>query len=172
MPTYRHSNKDFMDKIRRIDITDYVQTFVLSYSKRHGIKLKIQHFSGAIHLKNLLNTPENRICSPLESLNDFFYWSPQKVDFVASNLGQHRGFIFYFICIYCDSRVKYLYRYRTYESAACRKCCKLGYVPPSRKTRSISRLIRKPYFSSEDKYMLIKQIGITKKDIPDEPAQK
>lgn len=48
MTTYRYKNteqadKDFMDRVERIDITDYVQTFVLSYNKKHNIKLKTNY---------------------------------------------------------------------------------------------------------------------------------
>lgn len=168
MTTYRRQNtdydeKDFIDRVERIDITDYVQTFLLGFRKKHGIALKINHQGEAEYLKKLLSVPENRICSPLETENGFFYWNTQKVDFVPSNL--KKGYLFYFVCIYCDQRVKYLYRHRTYNQPSCRTCCKLGYVPPSRKTRSLSRLARKPYFSSEDRYWIAKRVGITEADI-------
>lgn len=167
MTMYRHQDKDFMERAERLDITDYVQTFMLNFKQKKGVLLKINYFDGADYLKQLLNSPENKICSPLESINEFFYWSPQKVDFIPSNLGKNKGYVFYFICIYCETRVKYLYKYRTYESPMCRTCCKLGYVPPSRRARNISRLIRKPYLSSEAKYLIVKYAGITKKDVPE-----
>lgn len=152
-----------MDRVERIDITDYVQTFLLGFRKKHGNILNMSDSGNVGYVKTLLNSSENRICPYLEKFNGFFYWNSQKVDFVSSNL--HKGYLFYFVCAYCDRRAKYLYRYRTYDQPSCRSCCKLGYVPPSRKTRSISRLARKPYLSSDDRYWLIQRAGITFEDL-------
>lgn len=132
MTIYRHNDKEFIDRIERIDITDYVQTFLLGFKKNHGVALKINNFGTAEYLKSLLNSSQNRVCLPLESLNGFFYWNSQKVDFVSSNLS--KGYIFYFACSYCDKRVKYLYQYRTYDEPSCRTCCKFGYVPHLKRT--------------------------------------
>ncbi len=170
MTTYRRrieeqADRDFMERVERLDITDYVQTFLLAFRKKNGIAIKMNYQGGAEYLKSLLNAPENKICPTLESLNGFFYWNTQKVNFVPSNL--RRGYLFYFVCVYCDRRVKYLYRYRMYEQPACRMCCKLGYVPTQSKrlTRNLSRLIHKPYLHSEDKYQLAKWAGITSEDL-------
>ncbi len=177
MTTYRYQNrdqferdfdKDFMNKAERIDITDYVQSFLLGFRKKHGRILKMSLIDHADYLKTLLNSSQNRICPYLEKFNGFFYWNSQKVDFIPSNL--HKGYLFYFICAYCDRRVKYLYKYRTYNEPSCRTCCKLGYAPSQsrRQTRNLSRLIHKPYLHSEDKYLLAKWAGITREDIPTE----
>ena len=169
MPTYRDNAKEFMDRVERVDITDYVQTFLIGFRKKHGNILKMNSVGEAGYLKQLLNSPQGKVCSPFENLNGFFYWNTQKVDFVPSNLGGSKGFLFYFICSYCGSRAKYLYRHRTYDEPSCRACCKLGYVPQSRRqTRYLSRLIRKPYLSGEAKWALIKYAGITKEDLPQE----
>ena len=174
MTTYRYQNrdqferdfnKDFMSKVERLDITDYVQTFVRNYNKQHGIKLQTGYLNGAEYLKGLLNVSQDKVVPYLEKLDGFFYWNTQKVDFVSSNL--HKGHLFYFICAYCDRRVKYLYRYRTYDQPSCRTCCKIGYAPTQsrRQVRNLSRLIRKPYLSREEKHWIIKRAGITKEDI-------
>ena len=167
MTTYRYktieqADKDFIERVERINITDYVKTFVLSYNKKHNIKLKTNYSTGVEYLKTLLNSSQERVCPYLEQLNGFFYWNTQKVDFVPSNL--HKGYLFYFVCSYCERRVKYLYRYKTYNEPSCRTCCDLEYISPNRKTRSLSRLARKPYLSSEDRFWIIKHAGITKED--------
>jgi hypothetical protein len=174
MTTYRYQNrdqferdfdKDFMSEVERLDITDYVQTFVRNYNKQRGIKLQTEYLSGVQYLKGLLNASQDKVVPYLEKIDGFFYWNTQKVDFVPSNL--LKGYLFYFICIYCDRRVKYLYRHKTYEQPSCRTCCKLGYPPSQsrRQTRNLSRLIHKPYLHNEDKYLLAKWAGIKKEDL-------
>ena len=168
MTTYLHKDTDFIERMERINITDYVQTFLMGLKKKYGTVLKISYLDGAEHFKKILNAPENKVCSPLESLNGFYYWNGQKVDILPSNLGYKKGYIFYFICTSCDQRVKYIFKYKTYDLPMCRTCCGLKYVPQSRRqTRNLSRLIRKSYLSSEAKWAIIKYAGITREDIPD-----
>lgn len=133
MTTYRHNDREFIDRVERIDITDYVQNFLNAFRRKYGKPLQNKYSTGAEYLRNLLNTPENRVCGQLEQSGGFFYWNSQKVDFIPSNLGENKGFLFYFLCSYCNRRTKYLYRYRTYDEPSCRNCCKLGYVPKPKK---------------------------------------
>lgn len=141
MTINQHYKKEFTDRIERLDITDYVQNFLLLYSKQRGAVLN-NYLGDVEYLKDLLNNHKDVITRPLERISGFNYWSEQKVDYVSSNLGQNRGYIFYYICYQCDRRVKYLYRYKAYELPMCRICCHIKYVSPSRKERRISRLAR------------------------------
>lgn len=50
-------------------------------------------------------------------------------DFVPSNFGEGRGYIFYFICPGCERRVKYLYMPRGTTVYRCRNCYNLRYPP-------------------------------------------
>ena len=151
----------------RINITDYVHTFVRAYNKKYGVKLKTGYLGGAEYLKGLLNASQDKVVPYLEKLEGLFYWNSQKVDFMPSNLGENKGYLFYFICAYCDSRVKLLFRRKICEQPACRTCCDIGYKPTQsrRQVRRLSRLIHKKYLHSEDKQALIKYAGITKEDI-------
>ena len=74
MTTYRYktieqADKDFIERVERINITDYVKTFVLSYNKKHNIKLKTNYSTGVEYLKTLLNSSQERVCPYLEQLN-------------------------------------------------------------------------------------------------------
>lgn len=152
----------------RIDISEYVREFLFNVKKQGGA-LNANHASGAIHMKELLNNPAYTTFKSIRDFRDgFFYWNEQKVDYVPSNLGRGRGYLFYFICNGCGRRIKYLYECTPLDTPLCRICCCLGYKEPSRKARYLSRLLRKSYLSSEAKYMLIKRAGITREDIPDE----
>lgn len=150
----------------RKDITDYVRSFVLYMRKKEGRVLQARHFPEAAHMLQLMNIPENTTYKSMWDIGDEgYYWGKQRVDMVPSNLG--RGFIFYFRCNGCQRRAKYLYEFSMLESPLCRVCCRLRYEQPTRKARDLSRLLRKPYFSSETKYKIIRRAGITKEDIPD-----
>lgn len=152
--------------LERKDITDYVRSFVLHVRHGEGRVLKASHRGMAEYMKGLINLPENTTFKSMRDFRDgYYFWHDQKVDFVPSNLGQDRGFIFYFVCNGCGRRAKYLYEYSTIESPLCHVCCRLHYPAPSRRARDISRLLRKPYLSSEAKYMLIRRAGITAEDV-------
>lgn len=171
MTIYRYPNQDqwdFTAEPDRINITDYVHTFVRAYNKKYGVKLKTGYLGGAEYLKRLLNASQDKVAPYLEKLEGLFYWNSQRVDFVPSNLGENKGYLFYFICAYCDSRVKLLFRRKIGEQPACRTCRDIGYKPTQsrRQVRRLSRLIHKKYLHSEDKQALIKYAGITKEDIP------
>jgi len=173
MTTYRYPNQDqedFTAEPDRIDITDYVHTFVRAYNKKYGVKLKTGYLGGAEYLKGLLNASQDKVVPYLEKLEGLFYWNSQRVDFVPSNLGENKGYLFYFICAYCDNRVKLLFRRKIYEQPACSTCCGIGYKPTQarRQTRKLSRLIHQQYLHSEDKQALIKYAGITREDIPED----
>jgi hypothetical protein len=130
----------------------------------HGRVYDLRHPGEVRNMVEAMNKPEN---TTYKSRRDFrdggYFWNEQRVDFVSSNL--KRGHIFYFRCNGCARRVKYLYEYSMLMSPLCRICCRLRYEQPSRKARYLSRLIRKPYLSSEAKYALIKRAGITIQDV-------
>jgi hypothetical protein len=151
----------------RIDITDYIARFIRNIREKEGRVFDLRHPAEVAYMKEFLDDPKY---TTFKSMRDFttgfYHWDKQKVDYVSSNLGSSRGFIFYFRCNGCYRRVKYLYEYSTLYSPLCHYCCGLKYRIPSRKERGLSRILRKPYLSSEDRYMLAKRAGITLDDIP------
>ena len=149
-----------------IDISDYLIQFLRELpSVRNYKKRGIRSTWEANHIKELANDSRNTEFKSTRSVQGDFFWAEQKVDFVPSNLGEGKGFVFYFLCNSCERRVKYLYYMSMISEPLCRTCCRLGYKQSTRKERSLSRLINRPYLSSEHKYLLMKEIGITREDI-------
>ena len=162
---YRKQERKSITALDRKDITDYVRAFVL-HMRNKGRVFNTRHQGEVMNMVEQMNRPEHTIFKSLRDIQgNYLYWNEQKVEFVPSNLGQDRGYIFYFRCNGCGRRVKYLYEHSMLEFPLCRHCCRLPYEQPSRKTRDLSRAIRKPYLSSETKYMLIKRAGITMEDV-------
>ena len=159
----QRNKKPAITILDRKDITDYVRGFVL-HMRKHGRVFDLRHEGNIKFMIQLMNEPEN---AEFRSARDFqngnYYWDYQRVDYKRSNLG--RGFVFYFRCNGCRRRVKYLYEYSMLQPPLCRICCHLHYEQPSRKARRLSRLIRKPHLSGEDKYLLIQRAGITQEDV-------
>ena len=160
----RHK-KEPLEINSRKDITEYVRSFVWYMRRSQGRVFDTRHRGNVEYMVELMSNPEN---TAFKSARDFlgdgqYYWHEQRVDFVPSNL--KKGFIFYFRCNGCYRRVKYLYEYAVTKSPLCRICCRLPYRQPLRKERQLSRLINRPYLSSEAKYMLIKRAGITVEDV-------
>jgi hypothetical protein len=161
-----NKKEPFSDYLRRIAINEYIREFVLLIERKHGRTLRVSHLGEAQHMQELLHIPENtagKSCSDIQTGE--YFWGEQKVIFIPSNLGVGRGFRWYFVCNGCRRKAKYLYEYSMLQSPLCRHCCRLPYQQPSRKARDLSRAIRKPYLSSETKYMLIKRAGITMEDV-------
>ena len=164
MTVYTHKKTSVLERIVPINITDYIRNGI-SELERKGYRFNFGHPQETERIKEYLNDPKNTTFKSTRDLQDgFYFWHEQKVDFVRSNLGKSKGAIFYFICNSCHRRVKYLYEYNSCYSPICRKCCRLGYKYPNKKSRDLSRVLRKPYFSSEDKHWIIKRAGITKED--------
>ena len=148
----------------RFTISDYVRNFKINIREKEGRIFDTGHAGHIAHMKELLNNPLYTTFKSTSILNDGIpYWNEQKVDYVPSTLG--RGFIFYFVCNGCERRVKHLYEYSTLTSPLCRVCCRLKYEAPTHKARTFSRMLRKAYFSSEDKYLIIQRVGITIDDL-------
>ncbi len=148
----------------RKDITDYVRSFVLHMRKTEGRVLTARHRDETEYMKSLMNDPKNTTYKSFPDFRDGdYFWHHQRVDFVTSNLG--KGFVFYFICNSCRQRAKYLYEYSPLQSPLCRVCCRLPYPVSSRQARYMSRLLRKPYLSSEDKQALVRRAGIRIEDV-------
>lgn len=125
---YEHKKKEVMNRIQRVDISEYIRTFLLELSKLESSPTKINTWFEATRIKGLLNIPKNtRFKSLTDMRTGFPYWDEQMVDYVPSNLGNKRGYIFYFICNGCEKRVKYLYEYDTLSSPLCRTCCRITY---------------------------------------------
>lgn len=148
--------------IDRIQIEDFLSHF-LQMSGPFGVKMRNRGEADVIREQiNLQNNPQ---FWHIKSIDGHSYWSNQKVDFVESNLGAERGVIFYFLCNSCNRRTKYLYFLSYTREPLCRICYNLKYNQPNRKTRSLSRILHKPFPSTEDKYKIMKKIDPTKEDI-------
>lgn len=157
----------------RISIIDYVATFIRKINEKEGRVFNLRHHAEEMYMLEFLNDPKYTTFKSMRVFDtDFYGWDKQTVNCVPSNLGSGRGYIFYFRCNGCYDQVKYLYEYSTLHSPLCRRCCGIKYNQPTRKARSLSRIFRKPYLSSEDKYTLIKRAGITREDIPDDVMPK
>lgn len=114
--------------LRRIDITDYVKTFLTDLSKREGKRIWINSDFEAERLKGLLNNPINTTFKSMWDMKTGIpYWNEQRVTACPSNLGKNKGVVFYFLCNGCHKRVKYLYVYEELKSPLCRTCCRLPY---------------------------------------------
>ena len=152
--------------VERICITDYLRGFLQELSQSENRPIEIKERFEAERVKMLMNIPEN---TTFKSLADFRsgipFWNEQEVDYVPSNLGNKKGFIFYFICNKCDRKVKYLYYPSMIEEPLCMRCCRLHYKQPRRKQRALSSLFSRNYLSTEQKYMAMKKLGITRDDI-------
>ena len=170
MHNYQHTEKTVSNTpYPRFDIMDYVRNFILDIRKREGRTFNAHHSGEVEYMKELLNNPKYTTFKSIRAFNTGIpHWNEQKVDYVSSNLGNGRGYIFYFICNGCGQRVKCLYEYNVLNSPLCRTCCRLGYETPPNKARELIRLLRKqhsPYYSSEVRYLIAKQAGITKEDV-------
>ena len=119
----------------------------------------------AIRMRERLDDPLQTTYKSMRDIRDSgFYWGTQRVDMVPSNLGQRKGYIFYFRCNGCGRRAKHLYVFSMLKSPLCRVCCRISYKQPNRKQRTLSKLLNMPYLSTEAKYAIIKCAGITKED--------
>lgn len=123
---------------RRIDIFDYVRSFVQELSELERSRIKFNNEFDAERIKGLMNLPEKTRFKSINDLRGNPYWHFQEVDYVPSNLGKGRGVLFYFICSRCDRRVKFLYFYTEVEPPICRQCCQLPYRSASYKERKVA----------------------------------
>lgn len=125
--SYQHKNKELMERIERISVTDYVRDFLIDLGLKEGrgpVRLN-KHFE-AERVKGMLNIPKyTRYKALIDPQTSSPYWDEQLVDYLPSNLG--RGYIFYFICSECGQRCRYLYEYNLTESPLCRQCCRITY---------------------------------------------
>lgn len=127
---HNQGNQDVIKEeiIDRIDIFDYLRCFLhdLSIIENHPVEVKTDF--DALRLKGLMNNPKNtRFKSAVDLTSGQPYWKYQDVEYIPSNLGKGRGFIFYFICYSCEKKAKYLYFTSYLEPPVCRKCCRLPY---------------------------------------------
>jgi hypothetical protein len=125
----------------RINIFVYLRRFLDELWQLEGSKTKLTSEFDALRVKGLMNNPKN---TTFKSLNDMRsgqpFWREQEVDYIVSNLGKGKGYIFYFICTRCDRRVKYLYEYSFFDPPLCRKCCQIPYRPKTYSERKLQKL--------------------------------
>ena len=110
MPIKQTQVQDEERLIERIDIYDYLRTFLRELSNKEEKQTEIKTELDALRVKDLMNVPTNTTFKSLENIrNGQPYWKYQEVDCIPSNLGRSRGYLFYFICNSCERRVKFLY---------------------------------------------------------------
>ena len=143
MPIKQIQVQDEERLIERIDIADYLRTFLRELSKLEHKNAEIKSELDALRVKGLMNVPANTTFKSLEDIrNGQPYWKYQEVDYVPSNLGRGRGYIFYFICYSCERRVKFLYFHTYVEPPMCRQCYRLPYTRSPYSQRKLSRWSR------------------------------
>lgn len=129
MPIYRHENEEVLNRIEKIDITEYLTRFLIFHKKTEWwLPIHPTTLNEATQVKDFLNKPNNTASKSVRDLQGFYYWDDQKIDFIPSNLGEGYGFIYYFICNGCHRKVKYLYEYSKCNTPLCRICCRLSYA--------------------------------------------
>jgi len=120
----------FTYELERINITDYFDQFLLSLHQRYNTPKRVKRRHEAEHVRDWLNnTDKTKFKSVTDIGSKVPYWEEQEVDFIPSNLGDGRGFIYYFTCNNCGRRAKYLYRNSMVEEPRCRNCLRLKYKP-------------------------------------------
>lgn len=158
------SKKQLIIEADKITIAEYLRAFLDELAGKEGERSEMKKRFQAERIKGLI-TDYVIFKSIADFRTDYPYWNEQKVDFVPSNLGKDKGFIFYFICNGCGKRRKDLYFPSMVDEPFCRVCCRLQYKQPNHKTRLLSRIINKSYISSDDKYTIMKRLEVGKKDI-------
>lgn len=139
MYNYREEDIGKVEIIDRVDIFDYKRTFVYALAEKEGQPIKLNNEFDAERIKGLMNIPENTIFKSLRDPSTGKpYWGYQRVDYVKSNLGRGKGFVFYFLCGRCGLQVKYLYFFSYLESPVCRRCCQLPYKQKSYRERKLN----------------------------------
>ncbi len=124
---YKHKNKELLNRLERINIAEYVRTFLLELAElEKKLSININKLSEASRIKGLMSIPKNTTFKSIADMRSGIpYWDKQKVDYIASNLG--KGYIFYFVCNGCGRKAKYLYEYNITLSPLCRMCCRITY---------------------------------------------
>ncbi len=127
--------------LARIHISDYIRRYaweVFGNQRKPVMRTR----ADADYYKKMFSNP---IGSPIRSLlhisSGNLYKYSQDVDYICSNLGS--GFVFYFLCVWCGRRTKYLYVDQSLEALLCRKCIKFPYPQPTRPERKASRYLRR-----------------------------
>lgn len=121
--------------IDKISISDYLRRFLhdLSILEKNRVEIKTEF--DAMRIKGLMDVPKN---TTFKSINDLRteqpYWKEQEVDYIPSNLGAGKGFIFYFLCWSCKRRTKHLYFHTYMEPPTCRICQRIPYRRPKQRT--------------------------------------
>jgi hypothetical protein len=164
---YAPKNKN-ISEWHRISAQDYFQSFLDQLSVVENHKVALGTPTQIMRVVDLFETQTPQSFNLLRIMHGGFDgWYEQKMKFMGSNLGYGKGCIAYFVCNGCSRWAKFLYyQSDSYtEQPLCRVCNKLKYQQPKRKVRNLSRLLNKPYLSSEHKYELIKITGITAEDV-------
>jgi hypothetical protein len=154
----------------RISAGDYLQAFLNELSMREHCKVVLNTDGQVIRIDRLLQPGAINYYKSLQSIHkNFSSWYEQGLKFTTSNLG--KGYIVYFVCNKCGRRSKFLYYYQNDNSHSelpiCRLCCGIKYPQPRQKQRRLSRLLNRDYLSTEHKYRIIKDAGITIQDVRD-----
>lgn len=159
------SSARFKGDLPRINAADYVREFTRVIEQKEGRRVRGKHLGEAMHLQQLLHLPESTSSKSVRDLKSGeYFWGHQKVEYVRSNLGIGKGYVWYFICNGCERRVKFLYESTPLRSPLCGRCQRISYRQPSRSSRKLSRLLKAPQPSTETKRVIIKLAGIRMSD--------
>lgn len=122
-----HKKRHRVDSDRRIDSSAVVTAFMRELRWQQGKlrSLDIKYKEDADYIRDFMNNPfmASEFGSLLNIQSQHQNW--QSFEYIQSNLG--RGYMFYFICSSCDSRVKFLYKPDPESPYWCRKCHGLEY---------------------------------------------
>lgn len=146
-----HPNHPYQQRYRRVDLapkikaTDALTAFLKELEVRVDAGLvipegldfrgyRIRTFEAAEWVKNTISKPPARHFNSLLAVQSYHqYW--QRWDYLPSNLG--KGYVFFFICDRCESRVRGLYMPDGLFRYLCRICHRLAY--PARSQRLINQ---------------------------------
>lgn len=134
---YRHRRIDLCHKVSATDavfsfIQEVKQTNILLPDEVTLRDFRVRNFKEVNWVMNNMNNPNPRFLSlrNIQSKRGGQVW--QRYDYTPSNLG--KGYLFYFICNRCTSRVKHLYMPEGQMEYWCRNCHRLSYPTTQQKT--------------------------------------
>ena len=123
----------YTNQLEKINVSDYLGECLIHLHRLYDVPDRVVTEEQAELVKAVLNNPENTFSASITSMYDEPFWGRQEVDYVPSNLGENRGYIYYFRCHNCLRRVRHLYSNSMQDAPSCRHCFRLKYRHKSRK---------------------------------------
>lgn len=159
LPFLRHRPSLFIDKHARFEVTKLIRNLKLELISDFGLDPKLL-YSADLEIARMLKRYINEDFHRFESLHVVpKHDSMLQVDFIKSNL---KGYVFYFICQFCNRRVLHLYQSHEAEQLGCRTCYHFAYPKHHSKGAKLKKLLRNPdllmnYLYSSPKHNLLAQ---------------